>query len=226
MDRKAFFDCIRKPVFNGSLTTSQVQGISALLDACALEQVADGRQVAYVLATPMIETGGTFLTKQESLNYSPEGLRGTFGIARISPSQALALGRTPAHAANQPAIANIVYGGEWGKTHLGNVQPNDGWDMRGRGLCQITGRANYERFARLLGLPLDTNPDLAMQLDIAAKIMVVGMRDGLFTGKRLGDYFSAAKADWVNARQIINRLDRAEEIASYARKFYTCISSS
>ncbi|QIG73269.1 lysozyme-like protein [Rhizobium phage RHph_N17] len=226
MDRKAFFDNIRKTIFNGSLTTSQVKGIDALLDACALEQVADGRHVAYVLATPMIETGGTYLTKQESLNYSPEGLRGTFGIARISAGQAQALGRTPKHAADQQAIANIVYGGNWGKENLGNVRANDGWDFRGRGLCQITGRANYEKFAKLLGLPLDTNPDLAMQVDIAAKIMVVGMRDGLFTGRKLGNYFTPVKSDWVNARQIINRFDRAEDIANYGRKFFSCISSS
>ncbi|QIG68900.1 lysozyme-like protein [Rhizobium phage RHph_Y55] len=225
MDRKIFFDCIRKTVFNGSLTTSQVKGIDALLDACGLEQVADARHVAYILATPMIETGGTFLTKQESLNYSPDGLKSTFG-ARISNAQAQQLGRTPAHAANQPAIANTVYGGDWGKEHLGNVQPNDGWDFRGRGLCQITGRANYERFAKLLGQPLDTNPDLVMDLDIAAKVMVVGMRDGLFTGRKLGDYFTSAKTDWVNARQIINRLDRANDIARYALEFLHCISSS
>jgi putative chitinase len=38
---------------------------------------------------------------------------------------------------------------------MGNTQPGDGWRFRGRGLMQLTGRANYERFARLTGATLD-----------------------------------------------------------------------
>ncbi len=71
MDRQHFFAEVRTTVFAGSMAQSQVDGIEAILNACAAEQIADGRQVAHILATPMVETGGTFLTKSESLNYSP-----------------------------------------------------------------------------------------------------------------------------------------------------------
>jgi len=226
MDRSVFFDAVRASVFGNSLAQSQVDGIDALLDACAAEQIADGRQVAYILATPMVETGGTFLTKSESLNYSPSGLLSTFGPSRISPQDANQYGRTPQHPANQQAIANLVYGGEFGLKQLGNIQGNDPWTFRGRGLVQVTGRRNYTKFARLLGIPLDTNPDLAMDLDTAAKIAAVGMRDGLFTGKKLSDYFNQTKTDWVNARRIINSLDRADEIARDAQKFFAAIKKA
>jgi len=48
-----------------------------------------------------------------------------------------------------------------GRRDLGNTQPGDGYRFRGRGLFQLTGRANYERFARAVNQPqiLD-NPDL------------------------------------------------------------------
>jgi putative chitinase len=48
-----------------------------------------------------------------------------------------------------------------GRRDLGNVQPGDGYRFRGRGLFQLTGRANYERFARAVGQPqILENPDL------------------------------------------------------------------
>ncbi|MEP0322600.1 hypothetical protein [Bauldia litoralis] len=50
------------------------------------------------------------------------------------------------------------------------------------------------------------------------------MRDGIFTGHKLADYFNPMEEDWIEARRIINRLDRAEMIAGYGRKFYAAIS--
>ncbi|MFS8840414.1 glycoside hydrolase family 19 protein [Synechococcus sp. W55.2] len=48
-----------------------------------------------------------------------------------------------------------------GRRDLGNTQPGDGYRFRGRGLFQLTGRANYERFARAVGQPqIIENPDL------------------------------------------------------------------
>lgn len=91
----------------------------------------------------------------ESLNYSVAGLKQTFSASRISRAQCEALGRAPGRAADQQAIANAVYGGAWGATNLGNTQPGDGWRYRGRGLIQLTGRANYAR----TGAAWEADPD-------------------------------------------------------------------
>mgnify|MGYP001766787317 CR=1 FL=1 len=96
----------------------------------------------------------------------------------------------------------------------------------GRGLVQITWKTNYERLGKRLGLDLVNNPDRALEPAISARILVIGMEEGLFTGKRLADYFSDGAASWVNARRIVNGLDRAEMIAAYARKFHDAISSA
>jgi hypothetical protein len=45
-----------------------------------------------------------------------------------------------------------------------------------------------------------------------------------FTGRRLRDYFGADNDDWVNARRIINRQDRAQLIASYGKSYYAALS--
>lgn len=103
---------------------------------------------------------------------------------------------------------------------LGNVEPGDGWRFRGRGYVQITGRANYSRMTDVLKLAPDADltldPEQALRPAIAYQIMSVGMRKGLFTGKKLGDYISAGAADYRNARRIINGVDRSALIADYA----------
>jgi putative chitinase len=217
MDRKHFFDAVRASIFGGSLKQSQVAGMDALLDACIELKVSDRRHVAYVLATPMIETGGSFVPVIESLNYSAKALKSKFG-GRISSADADRFGRTAQHPANQPEIASRIYGGDWGRIHLGNTASTDGWTFRGRGLCQITGRANYAKFGVV------SDPDRAATLPTAAAIMVRGMRDGSFTTKKLSDYLNDAGTDYVNARRIINGVDRAEEIAAHAKKFEAALN--
>ncbi|NIJ79579.1 hypothetical protein FHT10_000700 [Xanthomonas arboricola] len=48
------------------------------------------------------------------------------------------------------------------------------------------------------------NPDTAKDSEIAAKVLVVDMRDGLFTGKPLDRYIDAGSHDVYNARRVVN----------------------
>jgi predicted chitinase len=57
-----------------------------------------------------------------------------------------------------------------GRADLGNTQPGDGPRFKGRGWIQITGRFNYRKFGRILGLPLEQQPELAETDENAAKI--------------------------------------------------------
>ncbi|HEY1605635.1 MAG TPA: glycoside hydrolase family 19 protein [Allosphingosinicella sp.] len=54
-----------------------------------------------------------------------------------------------------------------GRADLGNVKAGDGYLFRGRGIFQLTGRANYARYGQKLGLDLVNHPELAEQPDIA-----------------------------------------------------------
>ena len=92
--------------------------------------------------------------------------------------------------------------------------PETGQRYLGRGFVQLTHKYNYEKAAKHLGIPeLVTDPDLVMQPSIASQILVRGMEEGWFTGKKLSDYKS-----FYHMRRVVNGTDRASLIAGYAKK--------
>ena len=105
--------------------------------------------------------------------------------------------------------------------NLGNTKPGDGSRYHGRGYVQLTGKYNYNRVGRELGLDLVNHPDSVKEPLIAYNILAGGMTQGWFTGKSLSDYIDSTKCDYVNARRIINGTDKSKTIASYAQKFET-----
>ena len=99
---------------------------------------------------------GQLTSLVENLNYSAEGLMKTWP-SRFDLVRATAAARKPEQ------IANIVYAGR-----MGNTEPGDGWKYRGRGLFQVTGRANYTACGEALGLDLINQPELLERPQYAA----------------------------------------------------------
>lgn len=132
--------------------------LAPLNDALATYKITTQLQVSHFLAQVGHESIG-FSASRESLNYSVEALLSTFGRHRISEADARQFGRTATRAANQSAIANLVYGGEWGRKNLGNTQPGDGWKFRGTGPMQTTGRANFAAVSKALGVDFLAFPE-------------------------------------------------------------------
>lgn len=93
----------------------------------------------------------------------------------------------------------------------------------GRGFVQLTWYENYEALGKVLGIDLLNNPALALDLKNATKIMFFGMGKGIFTGKRLDQFFNDKINDPIGARKIINGSDKAELIHDYHVKFLKCI---
>ena len=110
---------------------------------------------AHFLAQVGHESAG-FTKVEEGLNYSENALLAMFG-KRIIVAQAKAYGRNAEHSANQKMIANIIYANRNGN---GDVASGDGYRYRGRGLIQITGKANYSALSGQLSADVVANPDL------------------------------------------------------------------
>lgn len=100
----------------------------------------------------------------------------------------------------------------------------------GRGDVQLTWPYNYARADAELGLKgaLIANYNLALQAPISAQIMVEGMLEGWFTGRKLATYLPASGfaslAQFGQARRIINGIDRAAQIAAYAAVFQDALA--
>lgn len=109
-------------------------------------------RAAHFFAQTAHETGN-FKAFSENLNYSADGLN------KIFPKYFKNAGKDAnAYARNPEKIANVVYASRMGN---GDEASGDGWKYRGRGALQLTGKANYEAFAKYLGNnEVLENPDL------------------------------------------------------------------
>ncbi|MEG4276734.1 peptidoglycan-binding protein [Microcoleus sp. MON1_C1] len=111
-----------------------------------------------------------------------------------------------------------------GREDLGNTEPGDGPRFKGRGFVQITGRRNYQIWSEQLGINLIDRPEKAALPEIAAMILVRGMRDGSFTGVGLSDFIVGDRRDFFNARTIVNGRDKADIIAQFAEYYFKALA--
>lgn len=163
-------------------------------------------------------------------------LKALAGKRRTSPKQAanlaIILNECKAQGVTMPEQVAYVVGTAWHEARIRcipEIRAKTGtavWRMQerywhtgyyGRGFVQLTWKRNYEKFSKLLGIDLVSNPDAVLDPAIGAKILVAGMRDGLFTGRKLAHYFNAdASPDWRNARRIVNGVFHAEYVTRAA----------
>lgn len=168
------------------LTPQQTSRLEAILDEIKAANYNHPYGIAYILATAHHESD-CFKTYRE---YGDEVyFKHMYDIEGIRPKKA---------------------------RELGNINAGDGAKFAGKGAVQITGRKNYQKQGKKLGLDLENQPELAERDDIAARILVHGMIDGDFTSKKLEHYFTAETYDFFGARRMINGTDKADLIAGYA----------
>ncbi len=176
------------------LIQSQVDNLNFLFDkldtSASLNRLSE---YSYVLATLKLETADTFAPVKEAYWLKPESRR--------------------------IAVLKKMYAGRKSIIH------SSGRLYYGRGYVQLTHIDNYIKMneyvqKRFPDNDLVKNPDLACEPEAAWIILETGMSNGLFTGKKLINYFTDKKVDFYNARRIINGLDRAGLVQAYAEKYW------
>lgn len=222
LDRQAFFAAVRKAPFSGSLTQAQVDGMNAMLDmAPPLMATMD---LGYCLATTHHETGGAMVPRVENLTYTTASR-----IRAVWPSRFANDAAAAPYVRNPQALANRVYGGR-----LGNTLPNDGWDFRGMGLVQATGRENARRATKRLrelgyltaDQDLEKTPTLMLDPDIAAAMLFVGLSEGWYTGRKLSQFFGPGLENPTAARLMVNPDSNGAAIAVTYRAFVNALRAA
>lgn len=179
MPADAHFFATVRPLFEGRLTQGQVDGMNKIVEY-GEKWGYDADDLAYVLATTFHETARWMQPIRE-------------GARRYGPSYT--------DASAKRAVASIHAKGIIRTNYALPAGPH-GQSYYGRGLVQITWYDNYLKFEKLLGVPLTADPDKTLEWDIALDILFLGMRDGMFTGKKMKDY--NFPADYRAARAIVN----------------------
>lgn len=99
---------------------------------------------------------------------------------------------------NYLPIKEIADGSAYeGRLDLGNTQVGDGAKYKGRGFIQLTGRANYTHYGKALGIDLVNNPDLALDVNISARILAHYFKDR-------GVDVACNNKDWTLCRKLVN----------------------
>ena len=87
----------------------------------------------------------------------------------------------------------------------------------------LHGRKIIKKSVEYLKKDLVNNPELVLDQKNATKIMIYGMETGMFTTKKISSYISEDSANYLNARRVINGMDKAASIAGYASKLEECL---
>jgi putative chitinase len=147
---------------------ANLTGVQGVILAAAREQ---GLTNPYVQAALLanIEKESNFVPGSENLNYTTPSRLSSVFTTRVR-------GREQQLVRNPVGLANVVYGNRMGN---GPESSGDGWNFRGRGFIQLTGRDNYTRYGRELGVDLVGDPNQAMNPVTAARIAARFVKNGL-----------------------------------------------
>lgn len=213
--RKALFEAVKPLTPNGAYDSpALIASVDALADALGLPKDGVVAQKGKLDETSFFakarELFGAFEPKQVA------GIQAILGAWSGVPVQWAAYGFATAwhetNATMEPVREAYWLSENWRKRNL-RYYPH-----YGRGYVQLTWPKNYRLADEKLGLngTLVANPDRAMEPEIAAQIMRLGMVEGWFTRYKLSD---VALTDYVGMRKIINGTDDDDQIAAYARKW-------
>src|SRR3990167_5866853 len=171
------------PAIPGLTTARQRERAESLMVTAFRSGITDAKELANFMGQTQHESQN-FTRLEENLNYRGSVLWDTFkGNAKVPPRNGLTEKEAEKLAAiddrhqRHQAIANKIYGGEWGEAALGNSEPDDGYKYRGRGYIQLTGRDNYTDFGKATKLDLVNQPELAANAVNAEKLAVQYWKD-------------------------------------------------
>lgn len=191
---------VRKSLFGGEMDQQQVDGINRVCKLALDEYELPAAHVAYILATVYHETGRRMHPVRETFATSDKQ-----AVSRLE--HAYKHGRMP---------------------YVKNPYWRSDPSYFGRGEVQLTHKSNYWRMDKVVrrvypDVDIVTHPNLIIDRpEVSTLILVDGMVNGAFTGKKLRDYGDGLpKFEHDEARAIINPHEYSsyDIVGQYSRHF-------
>ncbi len=157
-----------------TLNAQQKQNMATLLKRMIDKGITNPYSQAAINA--VVSKESAFIPRSENLNYSAQRIMQVW--PKIKPDVAAKLANNP------EALGNYVYSPSFNPS-LGNGT-NEGYKYRGRGLNQLTGKANYSKYGSALGYDLVNNPDLMNDMKVASDVAILFFQNGIKTLSNLG----------------------------------------
>lgn len=178
---------------NGALIAAASRAGAGVISAPTLDQIFTNQQIADVLGVPLQNVESNWPRVAQRLAEAGELDRAT-AIAAIATIKVEVGAFMPINEYGGEDYFTRMYEG---RADLGNTQPGDGARYHGRGIIQVTGRSNYTWYGQQLGVDLAGNPDLALDPDISAAILVL-----YFVNRGIPE--RARAGDWRGVRRAVN----------------------
>jgi predicted chitinase len=189
----------------------QSTALDALLQIWdAHREWADEHLLAVIVATIANETED-FKVRSENLSF-PAAER----IKSLWPTRFPTVADAEPYVGKPEALAEKVYGDRF------ENRPGDAYRYRGRGMAMLLGREDYERYGRIIGVDLVSNPDFALNPVIGARAAFAAYFDR-DTIDQLNARFSQNPTDWDGAVATVHKIGDKNGIVARSKTLYQCI---
>lgn len=220
LDHQAVIRCYRNKAIR-YMTVAQSRNLDALLKVWDENKQWDqDLWLAYLLGTVAVETG--------DFRFRSEQVPGNAAmLSRLYPKVFPTAESAEPFVGKPEELMNRIYGPEGLGPSLGNTEPGDGWRYRGRGMIEATGRYNYRRYGKTIGIDLERWPDLMYVPEVGARVATIPFFYGARNFERFREAFRGAQPDWELLRRLVNGSTGAlEQVRGKTMVFADCIAQA
>ncbi len=214
-DHEAFLGCYQRGL-DQDIMAFQANMVRSLLEAWDRHvDLYDDRWLAYLMGTLAYDSLD-FRLMSEFLSFASADR-----IAKLWPRRFKDATEAAKYVNDPKGLANYVYG--YAGNSFENVQPDDGWRYRQRGVYRLIGREQYRDYGREMNIDLENHPELILNRDIGARVALTRFLIG-HRGNLLVPYFNGTQGDWEGARKVESSSgEGAKQVAQKGQTLLACV---
>lgn len=164
-----------------SLSKKQKDNILTIIQVCINNGITNPKLIASILSVVSKESGFNPKNEDSYKGTANKDIRRIFGAWRTDKFSEADLTKLKQSDFD---FFEAMYGIQNNKRlGLGQEKYGDGYLFRGRGFNGLTGRGNYKRYSKIIGVDIESDPELVNKLDVALKILIAYFKNRIKANK-------------------------------------------